>query len=280
MPQSATPPAVPTVLTLSLALALAACAKPAPAESPAMAAPPASAEAAPPAPPQPPTPAAAARKVSEHSDLYEFDYAYPAQAAAIPALRQILDADLDKAKAELVKDASDGRKDAKENDFPFHAYSHSTDWQVVTDLPGWLSLSTLVGFYTGGAHPNYVFDAILWDKAANTRRAALDLFTSKAALSAAIARPFCAELDRQRTKKRGGEDLGGSISEFDKCIDPLAQTVILGSASRTAFDRIGFLIAPYEAGPYAEGSYEVTLPVTPAVLAAVKPEYRAAFAAR
>ncbi|MEO0056797.1 MAG: hypothetical protein RIT17_233, partial [Pseudomonadota bacterium] len=31
-------------------------------------------------------------------------------------------------------------------------------------------------------------------------------------------------------------------------------------------------------GSYAEGPYEVTLPVTQAVLAAVKPEYKAAFA--
>ena len=44
-------------------------------------------------------------------------------------------------------------------------------------------------------------------------------------------------------------------------------------------DRIGILIGPYEAGPYAEGGYEVTLPVTPAILAVVKPEYRASFAA-
>jgi hypothetical protein len=55
--------------------------------------------------------------------------------------------------------------------------------------------------------------------------------------------------------------------------------VILGSKSHKGFDRIGFLIAPYNAGPYAEGSYEVTLPVTAAVVAAAKPEYRAAFVA-
>ena len=224
-------------------------------------------------------PAAAARKVSERNDLYEFDYGYPAAAAAIPALRDQLDADLAKQKAALVKDATEGRKDAKANDYPYNAYSHSTDWKVVTDLPGWLSLSTLVGFYTGGAHPNYVFDAMVWDKTANVRRNATDLFTSKAALSAAIRKPFCAELDRQRAKKRGGESLGGGISEFEQCIDPVGETVILGSAGRTGFDRIGVLVPPYEAGSYAEGSYEVTVPVTAVVLAIVKPEFRPAFVA-
>ena len=223
-------------------------------------------------------PPAQARKVSEENDLYQFAYSYPAQASAIPALKTLLDADMAAKKADLAKDAAEGRKDAKANGYPFNAYFHSTDWQVVTDLPGWFSLSSLVGFYTGGAHPNYVFDTILWDKAANRRRDPADLFTSKAALSAAIRKPFCKELDRQRLKKRG-EPLGSGISEFEQCIDPTDETVILGSAGHKGFDRVGVLVPPYEAGPYAEGSYEVTVPVTPAVLAAVKPEYRAAFMA-
>jgi len=150
----------------------------------------------------------------------------------------------------------------------------------VTDLPAWLSLSTLVGFYTGGAHPNYVYDTILWDRIAGKRRAPADLFASKAALAASIREPFCKELDKQRARKREGQDLGGGISEFEQCIDPTEQTVILGSSNGKAFDRIGVLVSPYAAGPYAEGSYEVTVPVTAKVLAAVKPEFRATFVAR
>lgn len=65
---------------------------------------------------------------------------------------------------------------------------------------------------------------------------------------------------------------------FDACIDPVDSTVILGSADKQHFTRIGVLVDPYEAGPYVEGNYEVTVPVTAAVLKAVKPEYRAAFA--
>jgi hypothetical protein len=87
-------------------------------------------------------------------------------------------------------------------------------------------------------------------------------------------------LDRERAKKRGEPVKPGSTDEFDKCIDPVENTVILGSSNRQAFDRIGVLVGPYAAGPYAEGDYEVTLPVTAAVLAAVKPEYRNAFAVK
>lgn len=232
---------------------------------------------APPAPPAPPTSNAAARKVVEENDIYDFAYAYPAAAAAIPALRDLLDKDLEKQKTELMRDARDGQKDAKQSGYPFNAYSTSTDWQVVTDLPGWLSMSTILGSYTGGAHPNYVFDTILWDKAVNRRQAPIDLFTSKAALSKAIRADFCAALNKQRAQKRGEPVPAGSTEMFEECIDPVDSTVILGSADKQGFDRIGVLVPPYEAGPYAEGSYEVTLPVTAAVLAVVKPEYRNAF---
>lgn len=266
---------------LIAATALAACSGKAPAPEPTGSA--SAQPSAPAAPAAPPASAAEARKVSEASSLYEFDYAYPREAAAIPALKDWLDKDLDAAKASLIADAREGRKEAKDGGFPYNAYSASKDWQVVTDLPGWLSLSTIVGSYTGGAHPNYVFDTVLWDKAANVRRQPLDLFTSKAAFKAAILKPFCAGLDKERIKKRGSVDYGteweDDMNDFVKCVDPLEQVVILGSKGRKGFDRVGFLIAPYNAGPYAEGDYEVTVPVTPAVLAAVKPEFRTAFAA-
>ena len=229
--------------------------------------------------PTPTAAPAAARQDKDSNALFEFDYTYPAQAAAIPALKALLDADLVKARAELANDAREAAADAKTNGYPFNPHSFSTNWQVVTDLPGWLSLSTTVGMYSGGAHPNYNFDTLLWDKAANTRRTPLELFTAKSALFAAITKPFCAALNQQRTQKRGTPVNPDSTDDFDKCIDPLGETLILGSADRQHFTRLGILVAPYEAGPYAEGDYEVTLPITPAILATVKPEYRASFAA-
>jgi hypothetical protein len=221
-----------------------------------------------------------ARAVSEENDLYDFDYSYPAQAAAIPALKAWLDADLARQKADLIKSAKEDKQASAGGDFPYNTHSASSDWKVVTDLPGWLSLSTTIGGYSGGAHPNYAFDAILWDRTAGRRRQAADLFQSKSALSDAIREPFCDALDVQRAKKRGEKIDRNSNDEFDQCIDPLESTVILGSSNHQTFDRIGVLVAPYSAGPYVEGDYEVTLPITPAILAAIKPEYRAVFSAK
>jgi hypothetical protein len=263
--------ALPIVM---LVLALAAC------KQQASDAAPSPSETATPAGAAVPTAAAGQpRAVEESNDRYEFEYAYPAAAGAIPALKAKLDGDLAEQRAQLVAEANEAAADAKQNGYPYHPYSRTLDWKVVTELPNWLSLSTIVATYTGGAHPNYVFDALLWDKAANRPREALDLFTSKQALSAAISKAFCAAIDRQREEKRGEPVKRGSGEMFTECLDPVNYTIILGSSNGAAFDRIGFLVPPYEAGPYAEGSYEVTLPVTAQLLALVRPEFKASFAA-
>ena len=228
------------------------------------------------------TPAAApegrARKVRIQNALFDFDYAYPVQAGHIPALKAWLDADLAKSRAELERSARDGQADAKAAGDPFTPYASDTAWQVVADLPSWLSLSATVSDFAGGAHPSHGYTALVWDKAAGQRLGPGDLFVSKAALSQAIRGPFCDALDKQRAKRRGAPVNRASGDAFDQCIDPVGSTLILGSAGHQAFDRIGVLVGPYEAGPYAEGDYDITLPVTPAVLAAVKPQYRKGFA--
>lgn len=218
-----------------------------------------------------------ARKVEEQTELYNFDYAYPAQAGAIQALKAMLDGDVIEQRSALASQAREGRDEAKKSGYDFQPHDRSVAWQVVADLPGWLSLSATSGGFSGGAHPNHGFDAMVWDKAANQRRKASDLFQSPAALSKAIRATFCSEIDKQRAERRGEPVIRDSDDPFSECIDPLESIVILGSSNKRTFDRVGILVAPYEAGPYVEGDYEVTLPVTQAVLAAVRPEYRSAF---
>lgn len=222
-------------------------------------------------------PMAAARKESVSNDLYEFEYSYPAAAAVIPELRKWLDAELEDQRRELIEDAQEQTAESKKGGFPYRALGSWTAWKVVTDLPGWLSLSADISSYEGGAHPNNGFTELVWDKQAGLRREAEDLFTSEAALSGAIRKDFCRAIDKEREKRRGEPIKSGSGDLFTDCVDPVKSTVILGSSNGKAFDRIGVLVGPYEVGPYAEGDYEVTLPVTDAVMAAVKPEYRAAF---
>jgi hypothetical protein len=224
-------------------------------------------------------PAAKARADEEENDVYSFAYAYPAAAAAIPGLRALLDKRLDADKADLVSSAQAGKAESAKDGFPYHAYERQTQWQVVTDLPDWLSLSSQHYEFSGGAHGMTVSDTLVWDRRAEVARKPIDLFASQEALRAAIQAPFCDLLDKQRATKRG-EPVQRSGEMFTECIDPIEQTVILGSSNGRTFDRIGVLVPPYNAGPYAEGSYDVTLPVTGKVMAALKPQYRAAFSVK
>lgn len=260
-------------------LLLAACNKPDAAKEPASGAPSATTTATEAVVPAGTTAMpAVARTVNEKSDLYEFSYAYPAAAAAIPALKAVLDADLDKQKSELAAEATKDKKGAEEAGFPYRTYSRGYDWKVVTETPGWLSLSSLVSIYTGGAHPNSWFETMLWDKQANQRRDPKDLFVSKEALANVIKPEFCRQIDAQRAKKRGEPVKRDSDGLFDGCLNPMDYVVILGSGSGKAFDRIGVLVPPYEAGPYVEGAYEATIPVNAAILETVKPQVRSSFA--
>lgn len=267
----------PILPVLAALLLLPACGREAPAEKPEATAAAAEPEPAPGA--SPTRTAGGARDVDEETALYTFEYSYPWAVGTIPALKARFDADIDKQRGELAATAKENAAQAKAAGFLFQQHSRSQGWQVVTDLPGWLSLSAVVGSYEGGAHPNHWFDAVLWDRTADVERKAADLFTSREALSAAIRPDFCAAIDRQRAKKREAPVQRGSDEPFSECLDPAAYTVILGSSNGAALDRIGVLVPPYEAGPYAEGDYEVTLPVTAKVLALVKPEFRASFAA-
>lgn len=209
---------------------------------------------------------------------YVFSYSWPAQVEAIPALRAHLAADQAEQKRTLAGEAAEARRAAAADpDLRFVPYTLEVEWQVVTDLPGWLSLSQRNSHFEGGAHPNSGFDSRVWDRKAGRALAPMDLFVSAKALDDALRGPFCDSLDRERAVRRGEPVNRASGDDFDACIAPSEQTLILGSTDRKRFDRIGILVSPYAAGPYAEGSYDITVPVTPAVLQAVKPEFRATF---
>lgn len=262
------------VLVLASLILVAACGKEEPAPAPT-----ASDAAVATAPTSEAPPPAEAVNIKTQNPRYSFAYAYPAAAAGIPALKAQLDNEMAKARAELASIAKEGESAAKAEDFEFNPFDQSTKWTVVTDLPGWLSLKRDYYEFTGGAHGNYGTGALLWDKAAGQARDVLTLFVSKAAFDAALRPAFCNALDKQRAERRGAPVDRTSGDSFDDCLAPSDVTVLLGSSNKQQFNRIGLIADPYAAGPYAEGSYEVTLPVTPALLKAVKPEYRAAFAA-
>ena len=206
-----------------------------------------------------------------------FRYTYPPAAARIAPLRAWLDADRKTLAARFLADVRTAKSEAKAGGFPYGDWDFQKEWSVVTETPRFLSLSGSLYTFTGGAHGGTASLALVWDKAARRRVAPTALFASAGAIQSALGAAFCDRLDMERVKRRGAP-VARDSDPFNACPKVSEATLILGSTDRRAIDRVGLLVDQYVAGPYAEGMYEVTLPVTPALLGAVKPAYRAAFA--
>lgn len=218
-----------------------------------------------------------AKSVDEETDLYSFKYSYPEEVGAIAALARQMEADLAEQKRTLVGSARQGLEQAEDSGFPYNAYSFSKEWEVIADLPGWLSLSGNFSSYSGGAHGMYGVESLVWDKQVARGFPGKELFTSVEALDTALGDQLCAALNREREKRREEPVASDSDSEFDKCVGVEEATILADSANGKTFDRVMVWFGPYVAGPYAEGSYELEFPVDQAILEAVKPAYRSAF---
>lgn len=206
----------------------------------------------------------------------EFAYAWPAQVSAIPALAARFTAERETVLAEQKAEWLEAIAEfAGEDCTACAARDFSKQWKVVADLPRYLSLSADAYIYTGGAHGNSNFDALVWDREKGAAIAPTAMFRSEEDLQAALDRPWCTALKAERTRRLGAEYANDKTFP---CPGIAQLTLLLGSSNKNTFDRICLIAAPYVAGSYAEGPYEVTLPVTPAVLAAVKPEHKPAFA--
>lgn len=206
----------------------------------------------------------------------EFSYAWPAAASAEPQLAKILTERRDKALAEQKREWNEAVAEFGTDDcVTCVSRDHSTQWEVVADTPRFLSLSSGTYVYMGGAHGNSGFGGLVWDRKAGASLDARQMFESAGALWAAAESAYCTALDAEREKRRGrpvrSDDFGSDCPGLDDL------TLLVGSSNGKTFNRLGIQAAPYVAGAYAEGPYEVTLPVTRSILGAVKSEYRPFF---
>ena len=257
------------------ALIITACSQESPeAEAPtkATAAPP---RVAAPAPAQ--AAPAKARLVEERNDLLEFTYGWPAEAAAIPKLNAQFEEALAERRAEAVATARED-KAARDKDAPYNSHYYTQVWETFGSNPLLLSLASEIGTFTGGAHGNATYSAMLWYKSADRRIETKELFGNPAGAFKAMTQSYCAELDKQRAEKRG-EELPLEGADWMVECPPLAEQVIVPVDGNKdgKFELLRVLIGPYGAGPYAEGTYEVDLPVTPAIRGLLKPEFAGAF---
>jgi hypothetical protein len=228
------------------------------------------------------TAAATAVIMDEKTDLLEFHLAWPSEVAAIPQLASKIRTAAMSHKTELLKSAVEDQAYRAKNAFPFHPYEYSDEFKVEANTPRLLSLGESWFEYTGGAHPMHGTKGLLWDRSAGREIAFGDLFTGGAAAIDRLFRAsYCAALGKARAEKRGPAGEQGAADDlFNQCPKFTDLTMIPSGEAKQPMREITFHADPYVAGPYAEGDYDISLPVTAEVIAALKPAYRSSFEAQ
>lgn len=213
----------------------------------------------------------AAREISEETDLYAFSFSYPEALGAIPALKDRLDEQANREEADLQRAAREASREAREEGFPYNRYMVTIEWKLAGKTENWLSLIENGASYFGGAHGNYGLSSVLWNSGSQRLLEPINLFQSPQALAAALGDKYCAALDAQRMARRGG-DVSDANDMFERC-PALEELELVLMSDGSKFDRLMLYAAPYVAGPYAEGDYEVELSVDDAIRGAVKSRY-------
>ncbi|MEM8696811.1 MAG: DUF4163 domain-containing protein [Pseudomonadota bacterium] len=217
-------------------------------------------------------PATAARSETAHDG---FTVELPTLPDAVPQLRSRLESLRDQARSDYDR----GRAELAEimpADSPMvTGYEHNQRWTIAGRTDRLISLGSETYSYSGGAHGNTAFDAILWDVAGDRPLAVIDLFTNRYLGLSLIDMRFCAGLREEQL------DRLGAISEDDLWADcPPVEAVALFPTGSADGPFTGFTVSvpPYIAGPYSAGPFEIDVPVTAEMLALIKSEYRASFA--
>lgn len=215
--------------------------------------------------------------VVRNSKILQFSYEWPSEAAAIPALNRRFRSDMERAYQHHLALAREDAKDYREQGRGSVSDFYSMKWTSTGETARLLSLTNQLSTYTGGAHPNTGYSALLWDRQLGREMAVSALLRTGEDLRALTGEAYCKALDAERQKRRGG-DQPSSLSEFDKCPDFSDLAIApLDSDGDGRFDSLDFIASPYTAGPYSEGEYEIPVPVRSALLSALRPEFRRSF---
>jgi hypothetical protein len=153
------------------------------------------------------------------------------------------------------------------------------DWSVAADTSKLLSLRSLIyEFDTGGAHPNLVYGAILWDKALKRPITLVSLFKPGAGL-APVEAALCDGFKVERRQRFGAAasavgDTASGCPRLDETPFQLTPSTAPGKAAG-----LTFLVSPYALGSMAEGPYEITVPRS-AFASLLSPAYADEFAGK
>lgn len=204
------------------------------------------------------------------SPALRFRWSLAPEAALEPALVTQMRTEALADRQKTIREADEAFQQAKSGGRPYQT-EWLARWKLQAETDQLLSFSTRQYSFTGGAHGNVWLRAVIWDRGAGRRISFGELFSDEKAVMALLKPAFCKALDAERKDRRGGQ-LGGSFAD---CLDPAAYPIVPeGEGEITSF-RV--LVPPYEAGPWSEGVYEISLPIS-LIRPFLLPRYAPAFA--
>jgi len=241
--------AVSTALILALAVGASGCKPKQEATAPIG---PAPVDAA----PSTPADAAAPLTFSNKTADAEITLKLPAAVARQPDLHARLYADGVKELKAFSEGATGERAEAGGEGIP--PYSKEIAWDLGADTGKLMSLARTDYEYAGGAHPNHSSQAVLWDKSLKRQVQPGQLIRGDgAALDAALCDAIVVA-----KKERLGADATPPGGDW-KCPSWRSTPfVLVPSTTGGKAGGLKFMIAPYAVGPYAEGGYEVVVPLS------------------
>jgi hypothetical protein len=219
---------------------------------------------------------ARAFKMHIKSRLLDFEYSWPSEVGAVPALVRHFTRDMREERKTMLADAREASA-AKDSLMSFARYSFYRDIATAGQSGRLLSLKIKTYEFTGGAHGNTYSEAFLWDRKRQRTVAFAGLLKDQEAIARLLRSPFCRKLHDERTR-RNGEEMSGAFDDCPKLTDLKILPGDTGHGGKLDFIR---LVADQGvAGSNAEGEYDIPVPVTAEFVAVVKPEYRSSFEAQ
>lgn len=173
-----------------------------------------------------------------------------------------LTAFMDQAHKDRAQNSADGIEEPP--------YYHSIVWKIAAQTPRLVSVFSEEDDYQGGAHPNHTLQTLLWDKTTKTEVATKRLFRAGADFRT-IDSYLCRQVEAERSK-RAGEPVSQTGSGFACPKFSESRLVLIPAAAGGKAGAIDALYAPYDVGPYAEGPYEIRVPL-PLLAGVLAPEY-------
>ena len=213
--------------------------------------------------------------VDRKGELVEFNYAWSAEASAVPALVRRLNSDLETSFSASSVTAKADRAAAEAAKRRFNGHQFNRRWTTAGQSPRLLSLGAETLNFTGGAYPSHGSDALLWNRLTRREIKVERLFRANNDLEKLVHAPFCVTLEGERAKRHGAAVQAGDASSKCPQVSKLAVLPIDSNANRR-FDRFRLIASPGAVG-VAEGRYDISVPVTAELRSALKPAYRSSF---